>query len=458
MKIPNRPESAGNEILGAELQREGKQLKVKYKPSFGFEEVWSKYAQAGNPACVNRRFYSRWLKWGASITVSLIVASGVIIGIGAFSPQVAEALRNIPFFDYLYDKGGDTGDLKRIEEKNLTTSTNVSARDKGIDFNVVNVFYDGIQVVLNYEVSYPESTPQLTEKEAAVYYNLSFSGIQPDSISTHDFTITGEHTFVGTTRMNIGEKDMPAELQLNMTVDCIGITKGKWDVSIPLSKQKSEELTKIVYPKGLEFNYKNTKFSVDKLVFGPVTTQVVIGNVIPYYQFDLVMEDDIGNLYKNYGASGATQDYYYFNLPPLSELNPNPKYITLTLTEHTGENDSIQTDVYTQLGEEYPVVLQGDLGGKLSITGIEYDEKETVVYYEANKDLNRNTRISLKDKQGVMIFAQGQPVRTNREKLTFKLRFPPMKKNNVAAVVAYPITTSDKIQMFKFEIPLEWAK
>ncbi|OKP92411.1 DUF4179 domain-containing protein [Paenibacillus sp. P32E] len=456
MKNSNRPEPAGNEILAADLKREGKELNEKYKPSFEFEEVWLKYEQAGNPARANRRPFSRWLRWGAGIAVSLIVASGALIGIGTVSPEVAEALRSIPFFDYLYAKGVDTDELNRIEEKSLSASANASVVDKGIKFNVINVYYDGIQIVLNYEVSYPESTPKLTNKEAAVYYNLSFSGIQPDSISTHDFTITGEHTFVGTTRMSIGEKDMPAELWLNMAVDCIGTTKGKWDVSIYLNKKKSDELTKIVYPNGLEFNYKNTKYSVDKLVFGPVTTQVVIGNVMPYYQFDLVMEDDIGNLYKNYGGSGATQDYYYFNLPPLSELNPNPKYVTLTLTEHTDNDDSLQADVYKQLDEKYPIVLQGDLGGTLSITGIEYGEKETVVYYEANKELNRKTRIVLEDKQGAMIFTQSQPVRTNRDKLTFKLRFPPMDKNNVAAVVAHPITISNKVQTFKFQIPLEW--
>ncbi|KWX69999.1 DUF4179 domain-containing protein [Paenibacillus jilunlii] len=338
MKLHNRREAAGHEILADDLQREGKRLAEQYKPSFEFEEVWSKFEQAGNLPWTKQRPFSGWLTWGAGIAVSLVVASGVLIGIGAVSPQVAEALRSIPFFDYLYAKGRDTDDLKRIEEKNLSTTANASAKDKGIEFNVVNVFYDGIQLVLNYEVSYPESTPKLTEKEAQVYYNLTFSGIQPQAISTHDFTITGEHTFVGTTRMSIGDKDMPAQLQLNMTVDCIGTTRGTWDVSIPLNKQKSDELTKIVYPKNLEFTYKNTKYTIDKLVFGPVTTQVVIGNVMPYYLFDLAMEDDKGNLYRNYGGSGATQDYYYFNLPPLTELNSHPKDVTLTLTEHGGPN------------------------------------------------------------------------------------------------------------------------
>lgn len=350
MKFHNRREPAGHEILAADLQREGKRLAEQYKPSFEFEEVWTKYEQA-NLTRTNRKFISRCLKWGTGIAVSLVAASGVLIGIGAVSPQVAEALRSIPFFDYLYAKGVDTGDLKQIEEKNLSTLANATAIDQGIEFNVVNVFYDGIQLVLNYEVNYPESTPKLTEKEAVVYYNLSFSGIEPQAISTHDFTITGEHTFVGTTRMSIGDKDMPAQLQLNMAVDCIGTTRGKWDVSIPINKQKSDELTKIVYPKNLEFTYRNTKYTIDKLVFGPVTTQVVIGNVMPYYPFDLTMEDDMGNLYRNYGGSGSTRDYYYFNLPPFNELNPHPKYVTLTLTEHAGKEASMPIT----LSDEVPV-------------------------------------------------------------------------------------------------------
>ncbi|KWX88567.1 hypothetical protein AMQ83_05955, partial [Paenibacillus riograndensis] len=124
MKLHNRREPNGHEILAADLQREGKRLAEQYKPSFEFEEVWTKYEQADNRTRTNRRSFSRWLKWGAGVAGSLIVATGLLIGIGAVSQQLAEALRSIPFFGYLYGKGVDTCDLNQFEWKNLSHLAN----------------------------------------------------------------------------------------------------------------------------------------------------------------------------------------------------------------------------------------------------------------------------------------------------------------------------------------------
>lgn len=116
--------------------------------------------------------------------------------------------------------------MKPIEEKHLSSPTGAVIADQGITFHLVEEYYDGISLVLNYEVTYPSSSEPITGKEAAVFYKLNFEGYHPQTISTHDFTITGDHTFVGTTRLSFGDKDLPDQLRLNMSIDCIGTTRG----------------------------------------------------------------------------------------------------------------------------------------------------------------------------------------------------------------------------------------
>ncbi|KWX78406.1 hypothetical protein AMQ84_09630 [Paenibacillus riograndensis] len=62
--------------------------------------------------------------------------------------------------------------------------------------------------------------------------------------------------------------------------------------------------------------------------------------------------------------------------------------------------------------------------------------------------------ILLNEKRTVWRDGSMEPVRTSSD----KLKFPPMDKNKVAAIAAHSITLSDKVQMFKFQIPLEWDK
>lgn len=449
-----------SEAVTAQLQKEAEHMIHSMPSSVHFDELWQLHTGGVEKAPRGRHRLSPYRKRIIGATTALAVTAGSIIGIGFISPPVAEALRVIPFFDYLYAKGGDREGFKSIEEKHLSSPTGAVIADQGITFHLVEEYYDGISLVLNYEVTYPSSSEPITGKEAAVFYKLNFVGHHPQTISTHDFTITGDHTFVGTTRLSFGDKDLPDQLRLNMSIDCIGTTRGNWDLSVLLDRAKSNALSTTVYPKNLDFMYDNSLYTLDKLTLGPVTSQVIVMNRYPDTWLNVMLEDDIGTLYMNQGGDGATNDYYYFNFSPLTALNPKPAYVTLIVTEPLENGAVKQTEDRRRLNGSFPIMLQGNEGGTVKVTSVDYEEKQTVVYYEASQVMSQITPLRLEEEQDKdhPIFPKGQPVRISRDKLAFKLIFPPVQPSDQLEIVANSFTYTKDIQQFRLRIPIEWTQ
>ena len=448
---------AQSEAVTARMQKEAEHMIYSMPSSVDFDELWQLHIERVKEAPRGRRRFSPYKKWVIGTTAALAVTAGSIIGIGFISPPVAEALRVIPFFDYLYDKGADRRELRPIEEKHLSNPAGALVTDKGITFNLVEEYYDGISLVINYEVTYPSSSAPITGKEAAVFYKLNFEGHHPQSISTHDFTITGDHTFVGTTRLSFGDKDLPDQLRLNMSIDCIGTTRGNWDVSVLLDRGKSNALTTTVYPKDLKFTYNNFLYTVDKLTLGPVTSQVIVTTSYPRPWFSVMLEDDIGTLYTDKGGDGATSDYYYFNFSPLTEFYPKPEYMTLIVSE-TVKNTQIKTYEHRQsLNGSFPLTLRGNQGGTVKVTAVDYEEKQTVVYYEASQVMSQLTELTLMQGQDQPILPKGQPVRIDRDKLAFKLIFPPVQPSDQLEIRARFFSYPEDTKQFRLRIPIEWT-
>ncbi|OAB37091.1 hypothetical protein PMSD_09825 [Paenibacillus macquariensis subsp. defensor] len=438
MKMSKRHDLVSYANLSSDLKKEANELleNQKQKLSISFDDVWKLHNNEA--AGVNKkRYYSPFVKWSLGIGTATIIFVGSLMGTGFIPPQIANALRNIPFFDYLYSAGGYSDGLIQIQKKKLSTIlTGASITDQDIEFRVVEVFYDGIQVVLNYEVNYPDSSPNITDKEASIYYHINFEHIQPDLISTHEFTITGDHSFAGTTLMGFGSsEDLPDKLQLNLSVERIGTTPGKWDVSLPLSKEKSEAITKTIYPY-VGFTLNNSKYTVEKLVFGPVSTQLVIkGKFELLDQIGFIIEDDIGTILGGQGGGGGSMNSRYSSFSPLKELNPNPNYITLIMLDNYGIEEVVDR---LPLEGTYPMAFKGNDEGKLTVTNIDFQEKQTIVYYDASQPISQLTTIYLENKNGEHISPKEAPIRIAKDSFSFKLVFPEMKETDAANIVAQP--------------------
>ncbi|MFD1774623.1 DUF4179 domain-containing protein [Paenibacillus rhizophilus] len=295
------------------------------RPSFSFEELWEKRLGGEEKEERNNPFR----KWRIGL-VALAVAFVMVIGSNFFYPSFGEALRRISFIDLLYKKGLFPGGLEQIEKKNLSSPGNTFVTDQGIGFRIDNVFYDGIQLVLNYEVNFPPDGPKITDKDAEVYYNLDFAEKRADlnSMYTHEFTITGDHSFVGTTLFSFGRSEMPDTLHLNMHIDRIGTQKGNWDISIPLNRSKSDALTQTFYP-GVKATYQGTEFTVEKLVLAPAAVRLVLQAEDNYWManWSIQLQDDLGTYLDSGGASGSENGQSITDYSSLTDINPHPAYL-----------------------------------------------------------------------------------------------------------------------------------
>ncbi|HEY2492484.1 MAG TPA: hypothetical protein VGI33_06200 [Paenibacillus sp.] len=242
-----------------------------------------------------------------------------------------------------------------------------------------------------------------------------------------------------------------------MSVDYIGTVKGNWDVSLPLSKEKSEAMTKTFHPE-FKLVFKDKEYMVEKLVLGPVITQLVLKGDFSFPEDDIhaVIEDDIGTLLGWQGGGGGPKGIKT-NFSPLSELNPRPKYFTLIMREAiqmTDELDGIQDR--KPFSSTYPLVLKGDQGGTMTVTNVEFQEKQTVVYYKASQSSSQRTFFMFENNKGERIATNQNPVRISKDSLSFKLVFPEMNERDIAGIVTQPFSYPKDQEMLRVQIPLNW--
>ncbi|MCZ8521173.1 DUF4179 domain-containing protein [Paenibacillus caseinilyticus] len=238
----------------------------------------------------------------------VITGAAILLGTAYTSPGVSAALRRIPMIELLYQKAGENSlllshGLDRIWEQELSTAVNLSVTDQDIRFTVTDVFYDGVQIVVSYEVEYLKMERKMTEQEVGVYYDYSIVGAHPTLSGTHEYTITGDHTFVCTT---IIESDpLPDHPLLHVEVPRIGDTYGQWNVTVPLSLAKTAPGTHVIRP-ALVSSYRGMEFTVDEVKLTPVSTQLVIKTNY-HQQLGFMLLDDLDTPWK-WAAAWAAKE------------------------------------------------------------------------------------------------------------------------------------------------------
>lgn len=436
---------------------EGVQSRLKQlRPSFTFEELWELHKQSVGKSRPSAKGSMTLRKKGMILGYAVILCAILLTGIGLYSPSVGVALQKVFFIDLFYKnvRGGMDSGLYQIEKQNLGTATDVSVTDQDIRLTVAEVFYDGIQFVVNYQVDYLKKQ-KIKEEDAALYYKYKFKDAHPVMIGTHTFTITGDHTFIGTTVFNT--EPLPENARLHIEIRRIGTTDGNWDVTVPVSLDKTKPLIKIVRPQ-MAGAYEDKKFIVDQITFTPVGTQVVIktDHTESLYYF---LEDDLKTRFDDAGGMGGNGEVRN-NFSPLSEINPKPAYVTLLVKDST----SVQSNTLHQR-EEYadyhgpgslPVTLKGARGGTITITDVQFLEDSTVVYYEASDATNQKPFLILEDSSGKGFVSAPNAVRLSRDSFAYKLQYPKLPSDRFTFKLIVNEYSPEPKEPVKIKIPIDW--
>ncbi|AFC31636.1 hypothetical protein PM3016_4904 [Paenibacillus mucilaginosus 3016] len=430
-------------------------------PSFPFETVWeihqSQAASESSPRRVSNS--KRKMVKAAVLLFGAIAAAGAAV----MSPGVSASLKQIPFVEMLYEKAGQHTLLSElgmedIWKKELSTTTSLSVTDQDIRFTVADVYYDGIQIVLSYQVEYLGRTDPITENDAGVYYQYRILGARPTLSGTHEFTITGDRTFVGTTIINV--EPLPENPRLRFEVPRIGDIYGDWSVTVPLSLDKTSSQIHVMNP-NLTSSYEGMEFTVEEIRFTPVSTQIVVKTKYTYPSEQTLwfkLLDDLDTPLPPAGGDMGGKGMMRVNYGSLPDISPRPEFVTLVVGRSPSEYvERKSREVYNDLNGKFPLVLEGTPGGTVTVTGIELLEDKTILRYTASDADNQFPNLLLVDSSNEQYSENALPIRTSRETFSFEAEYPPLgSTTGLRLLNIITETPEDREKPLRLRIPIDW--
>lgn len=427
-------------------------------PSSSFDEVWQRHQLTLEGQ--SNHYYLKMKKRVVVSVSAIVIALVCIVTAGFISPEVRAAFGKFPFIKMLLEDGGlEEQGLSRIEKQDLGVPVNQSVTDKDIQFTMDEVFYDGIQIVLNYDVKYLHKKGKITDKDSGVYYTLHIIGARPNMISTHKFSIVGDSTFMGSTLIDAYQ--YLDGYQLQMDISKIGQTKGNWTVKVPLSVVKTDPQTKTFFP-NKSFMSNNNKMTVERITMTPVTTQVVItsNGTGPDYKFNFGLRDDLQTQFTPGGGLGGSGEYIG-NFGPPPAINPEPQFVSIMVYNNSRiDGSAIKPREETMdVDGEYPLIMKGQHGGIIKINKVDFLDDETIVYYEASDAKNQAPFLQLIDLEGPHPKI-GQPVRTSRDRFLYQMKFPKVNHESPIRIqlnVNEYVAGQEPKAPIEVKIPLDWT-
>ncbi|WP_342564031.1 DUF4179 domain-containing protein [Paenibacillus sp. FSL R7-0345] len=238
-----------------------------------------KRRQVSREAASGRR---GWRKPAAAVAAAVLIMA-TAAGTGLISPAAAEALRQIPGMERVFQLAGDLG-LRAADEQGLYNSLVVSDTHGGVSVAATAVAFDGIRVSVGLELTAPasasgaESQPESLQ-EAMTDVELSVNG-QPlndyapygSSIGLFLFPIPDSDKLVleFSDLRNQGGQAFPQQFALGLHFKMVGVEE-PFLLDIPVELNTRDNL--VLAPAAAQ-HYGNITMQVDKVELTPVTTNI----------------------------------------------------------------------------------------------------------------------------------------------------------------------------------------
>jgi hypothetical protein len=256
---------------------------------------------------------------------------GLLIMSGFAYPVVAGALEQVPFVGPVYDFFAQCTGLQSGVINEFGARVNQTATDQGVSITITDVLYDQGRLAIGYMVTAerPDAYPPIPADWKTQYFN--------NGRVIHD-TMQGTGQKIGNGWIGYDEiyprGDLPSTFNLRIAIHQIGDRQGSWLLTIPVSRQRTDAVTKVVLPMQTVQIGQNT-VTITKVTVDPSSTTIDYDVDESIAQMDLSVTDDSGDdLYPVEGSSMGHQFERDTKIWMLREVLESPKdmpkYLVLT--------------------------------------------------------------------------------------------------------------------------------
>jgi hypothetical protein len=333
-----------------------------------------------------KRTRNLFLKRLSYCTAAFALALVLLVTSALISPVMAQAVSNVPIIGSIINLIGDKG-LKNAYNQGFAATTNQVADDNGIRLTFNDVLYDDARISIGFTEECSGGYKDFLDITTDILINNKLADSCSIGISHKD---AGKDTYIGILNIELNEDNnvegsatkngmqdnpkfftgkLPDEFILGFKIKQVDNIKGNWDFSIPVSKKKSQAVTKVFNP-NVSKEHNGITLSVPKVKFTPSCVELT-AILTPFGKSDICT-------YRVYDEKGK-------ELEPIDNSGTEPIYMPLADIPHQLKlvpyTNSIKT-VKKEITKQFPITIsQGNLG-EVTINNIEFLPDKTLIHYD----------------------------------------------------------------------------
>lgn len=424
-------------------------------------------------------------------------AAAIVIGLVFITANVSIFAQNIPglksIIQYIYGSKNDNTKYERYSQ-----AINESITDNGVTFTINDALCDGSSLMIGYTIKsqgdirkFVLTGDKIIEKQAKdssfvpFFIKAKINGQETASGSSYGGRYKDEHTYVNSEILDLGDKDLPDKIKVDININDIYGIKGRWDFRFIVSKKRmSKDI--VDYKPNDRIKMPDAYLNIERVRFTPIATymtisgkyikeeyknpdkrkeafneDVIMGNTLYDSYFVL---DDSGNEIELRGSSGHAveksntmdfEDVYRFE-----NIKHIPKYITVIPYKMNYSKTETETKaVYVNINGKYPMELRQGNMGKITVDSIEYKKDRTIVTCtaEGKAPFLQANEIYIMDDKNNQVGRKDMNYKVKRDTVDprkYILEFDPMSKNKKYKIGTNDLSSYDVRNDLKFKIQL----
>lgn len=335
----------------------------------------------------------RDLKFKKMRKTGVVAAAILACAIGAIgiTPGLA---KNIPVINSITQSICDKYNLKG-EYAKYSKSVGLKAKDKGYEITIKEVVSDDSQLVISYTLKGDKDIKFIHEKGETLPFlgnNILINKKRLNCGGGLIEDVKDDKTIDVVCTLDLGNKKLPREFVVDLTVDQVFNTKGKWKFSFNVCKEDILQKSTTIKP-NISLKFPGCRLRVKKVLLTPINTTIYVNGIIldgkkakmaddysmfPYSNWAVVDENEIPLSCKQSSAysKGVRFNYKYV----LEGRNKLPKYLKVFPYKVKDYNKPPKETV-KPINSKFPIKLTQGKFGEIIVDSIKDEGNKTTINY-----------------------------------------------------------------------------